>query len=399
MLKKNQLQIILPFILLLMGIGAAWAMMALRPRIVTQAPKTEATLVSVIKVEPQTIRINVHSQGVVMPRNEIDLVPEVAGKIIHLHPDFVAGGFFARNDLLVSIDPRDYDYAIALAQAQIAEAKRQLAMEEAQADQAHNEWQALGDGTPSALAMREPQLAGARAKLKAAEASLLQAQIKRSRCELRAPFTGRLQSKNIGLGQFIQPGDKLARIYSTDVAEIRLPLDSSQLGFLDLPLGAGNSSARSQACPELCRRAEVWERAPKVTLTADFAGALQTWEGRIMHTEGALDESTGVLYAVAEVLNPYTQKANHPPLLAGLFVQALVQGKELQNLFVLPQIAINASQQVLVIDADLRLRIRHLEVLRNEPDRILVKQGLNSGDRVVTSGIQVPVEGMKVRVE
>ena len=384
MMTKNRLKIGLPILLLLMGVGAAWAIMALRPRIVTQAPKAEVPLVSVIQVEPQTIRLNVHSQGIVTPRNEIDLIPEVAGKVIHLHPDFVAGGFFNRNDLLIAIDPRDYDAAIAQAQAQIAEARRQVAMEEAQADQARDEWQALGDGVPSALTMREPQLAEARARLKAAEASLTLARIKRSRCELRAPFAGRLQSKNIGLGQFIQPGDKLARIYSTDVAEIRLPLSSSQLGFLDLPLGVPNDSAG---------------KGPKVTLTTEFAGKMQTWEGRIARTEGTLDESTGVLYAVAEVQAPYQQKDNRPPLLSRLFVQAEIEGKAMQGVFVLPQLAMNAAQEVLLVDAEQKLHIRRVDVLRNEPDRILVKGGLNAGDRLVTSGIDVPVEGMTVRVD
>jgi RND family efflux transporter MFP subunit len=379
-----QRELILPIILLLMGASAAWAIMALRPPIVMQVPKAEAPLVSVIQVRPQTLRLTVHSQGIVTPRKEIDLIPEVAGKVIRLHPDFVAGGFFDRDDLLVAIDPRDYDYAIVQAQAQIAEAKRQLAMEEAQADQARTEWQALGDGAPSVLAMREPQLAEARAKLKAAEANLTLARIKRSRCELRAPFAGRLQAKNIDLGQFIQPGDKLARIYSTDVAEIRLPLSTDQLRFLDLPLGVRNSSSHQR---------------PKVSLTAQFAGAMQTWEGHIMRTEGMLDESTGILYAVTEVQEPYRQKDKRPPLLSGLFVQAEIEGKEIQDLFVLPQIAVNASQEVLLVDADQKLHIRRLDVLRTEQDHILVKEGLSAGDRLVISGIQVPVEGMTVRVD
>lgn len=384
MIETSRLKILLPILLLLSGVACAWAVIASRPQMLPQTPKTEAPPVTVIQVEPQTLRLNVHSQGVVTPRNEIDLIPEVSGKIIRLHPDFVSGGFFARNDVLVSIDPRDYDYAIAQARAQIAEARRQLAMEDAQADQARNEWQALGEGTATPLALHEPQLAEARAKLKAAEANLLQAQIRRSRCELRAPFSGRLQTKLVGLGQTIQSGEKLAHIYSTDLAEIRLPLPADQLAYLDLPLVTGGG--RCNGCP-------------KVTLSADFAGGLQTWQGRIVRSEGRLDDTTGMLYAVAEVLDPYSQKADHPPLLAGLFVQAVVQGKELQNLFVLPRNAINAAQQALVIDAELRLHIRHLEVMRNEPERILVKAGLNAGDRLVTSGIQVPVEGMKVRVE
>jgi RND family efflux transporter MFP subunit len=384
MIEKSRLKILLPIILLLTGIACAWAVIATRPQLAIKNPGTEVPLVTVIQVEPQTLRLNVHSQGVVTPQNQIDLIPEVSGKIIQFHDDFVVGGFFTRNEVLVTIDPRDYDYAIALAQAQIAEAKRQLAMEQAQAEQAHTEWQALGEGTASSLAMREPQLAEARAKLIAAEASLLQAQTKRSRCEIRAPFTGRLQTRLVGLGQTIQAGEKLAHIYSTDIAEIRLPLPTDQLAYLDLPLGTGN-----RQCSD----------CPKVTLNSDFAGTVQTWEGRIVRSEGKMDDTTGVLYAVAEVQHPYTQMEGHPPLLAGLFVKAAVQGKELHDVFVLPRIAVNASQQVLVVDAGLHLHIRQLEVLRNEQDRILVKQGLNKGDQIVTSGIQVPVEGMKVRLE
>lgn len=399
-MTKKRLQLILPVILLLIGVSTAWAIIALRPRTVMQAPKLqvplEVPLVSVIQVEPQTLRLAVHSQGVVMPRNEIDLIPEVAGKVIQLHPDFAAGGFLDYNEVLVVIDPRDYDVAIVQTQAQITEAKRQLAMEEAQADQARNEWRALGEGAPSALAMREPQLAEARAKLKAAEASLIQARIKRSRCELRAPFAGRWQSKNIGLGQFIQPGEKLGRIYSTDVAEIRLPLATDQLGFLDLPVGESYRSSHSLSTLPL---KSGGKRGPKVMLTAKLAGRMQTWEGRIGRTEGMLEETTGVHYAVAEVQGPYQQKDNRPPLLSRLFVQAEIEGKEIQNLFVPPQIAVSAGQEALLVDPGQKLHIQRLDVLRNEPDRILVKAGLNAGDRLGTSGIQVPVEGMTVRVD
>jgi RND family efflux transporter MFP subunit len=247
--------------------------------------------------------------------------------------------------------------------------------------------------------MREPQLAEARAKLKAAEANLTLARIKRSRCELHAPFTGRLQSKNIGSGQFIQPGDKLARIYSTDVAEIRLPLATSELSFLDLPLGVRNDFSRSHTGALRQSPGQAWELGPKVSFTAQFAGAIQTWVGHIVRTEGTLDESTGVLYAVAEVQEPYQQKDKHAPLLSRLFVQAEIEGKAMEGVFVLPQLALNASQEVLLVDAEQRLHLRRLNVLRNEPNRILVNEGLNAGDRIVTSGVDVPVEGMRVRID
>ena len=288
-------------------------------------------------------------------------------------------------DVLLVIDPRDYDQAIARALAQIAEAKRQVALEEAQAEQSRNEWHALGEGQqPTPLTLREPQVAEARAKLKAAEADLSHAHLQRSRCEWRAPFAGRVRNKNIGLGQYIQPGEKLARLYAIDVVQVRLPLATDQFSYLDLLLDHRNSKP---------------ETGPKVILSAEFAGALRKWEGRVVHTEGALDEETGLLHAVAEVRDPYSVGADQPPLMPGLFVKAEIEGREQPDVFVLPPGAVNAAHDVLWVDAEDRLHIRHLNILRSEPDRILVKGGLNAGDRIIISGIQIPVEGMKVRTE
>lgn len=378
------LKTLLPILVIVTGLTYAWAIIANRPHLALETPQSEPPLAQVVRVEPQTLRLNVRSQGVVTPRTEIDLVPEVAGQVIRLHPGLVVGGFFEPGDVLVAIDPRDYDFAVAEAQARIAEAERQVAMEEAQAEQARDEWQALGEGRPTPLTLHEPQLAEARAKLQAAEADLAKARLQRSRSEWRAPFAGRVREKRIGLGQHVRAGDKLARLYAIDVAEVRLPLAADQLAFLDLPLDRRNAHP---------------EAGPAVILTAEFAGALLRWEGRIVRTEGTLDEATGLLHAVAEVRDPYARKDGQPPLMVGLFVQAEIEGREQSGLVVLPPGAVNASQEVLWVDPEGRLHIRRLDVLRNEQDRVVVKGGLSSADRVVTSGIQIPVEGRKVRTE
>ncbi len=393
----GKLKIILPVILLLLGIAVAYALIVTKPVLEPEKPTANIPVVTVIKVEPQTLQLNVHSQGIVKPRHELDLSAEVSGKVLYLHPNFVAGGFFNKDDLLARIDTRDYDAAIVQARAQIAEAKRLLATEQAQAEQARTEWQALGKGQASALAMREPQLAEARAKLKAAESALIQAQNQRSRCELRAPFTGRFASKAIALGQIIQTGEKLARLYSTDVAEIRLPVALEQLAYLDIALDE-----------------KTKQKPVKVTLSAQLAGTQQTWQAHIVRNEGMVDENTGVLYLIAEVLqqrpfrflkpersNSVTEvkQQDQAPLLNGLFVEAEIQGKTLDNIFVLPQQAINAAHEVLIVDKDQHLHVRHLDVLRTEENRVLIKQGLQVGERIITAGIDLPIEGMKVQVD
>jgi len=386
--SKSMLKIIIPVLVVLAGISISWAIAVHRPSLKSELPDSGIPMVRVIEATPQTIRLNIRSQGVVVPRTEIDLVPEVAGQIVRLHPSLAAGGFFEVGDILMMIDTRDYDHAIAEARARIAEAERQVAMEEAQAEQARQEWQVLGEGMPSPLTMREPQLAEARAKLKAAQADMVKARLQRSRCEWRSPFAGRVRNMHIGLGQYVQPGEKLARLYATDVAQIRLPLATDQFAYLDLLLDHRNNKASNKT-----------EKGPRVILSGEFAGVTHRWEGHVIRTEGALDEETGLLHAVAEVRNPYKVEPGHPPLIPGLFVKAEIEGREQANVFVLPPGAVNASQEVLLVDADNRLHIRRIDILRREPDRILAKSGLNAGDRLVISRIEIPVEGMKVNAE
>ncbi|PTQ79348.1 RND family efflux transporter MFP subunit [Nitrosospira multiformis] len=382
--SKSMFKIIIPVLVVLAGISISWAIAVHRPSLKSELPDSGIPVVGVIEATPQMIKLNIRSQGVVVPRTEIDLVPEVAGQIVRLHPSLAAGGFFEAGDILMMIDTRDYDHAIAEAHARIAEAERQVAMEEAQAEQARQEWQVLGEGMPSPLTMREPQLAEARAKLKAAQADMVKARLQRSRCEWRSPFAGRVRNMHIGLGQYVQPGEKLARLYATDVAQIRLPLATDQFAYLDLLLDHRDNKA---------------ERGPRVILSGEFAGVTHRWEGHVIRTEGALDEETGLLHAVAEVQNPYKAKPGQPPLIPGLFVKAEIEGREQADVFVLPPGAVNASQEVLLVDAENRLHIRRVEILRREPDRILAKSGLKAGERLVISRIEVPVEGMKVSAE
>lgn len=378
--KSRWLQLILPAAVLSAAVGAAWAMIALRPSSLPAPAEPPIPRVEVVRAQPQTLQMNVHSQGVVAPREAIDLIAQVSGKVEQMHPALVSGGFFKADELLATIDPRDYDYAIVATQAKIAEAKRVLINERAQAEQALSEWQALGQGEASDLALRKPQLAEAEAKLQAAEADLAKAKLDRGRCEIRAPFSGRVLSKQVGRGQFLPAGATIARIYANDIAEIRLPVGINELAFLDLPLGQSG-------------RAAHW---PAVTLSADVAGQPQTWRGRIVRSEAELDSSSGQLFLVAQVEQPDHSRDGAAPLLSGLFVQAEIEGVARAGLYALPRSALNNLQQVKLVDAEQRLMFRDVEILRSEPGRVVVKSGLQTGDRVVVSEMPLPVAGMRV---
>ncbi|MBL1264304.1 efflux RND transporter periplasmic adaptor subunit [Methylomicrobium sp. RS1] len=378
--KQRFIKTLLPAAVLLTAVGASWAMIELRPSTLPKAAEPAVPTVQIVRAEPQTLKLNVISQGVVAPREEIDLIAEVGGKVLQVHPALVSGGFFDIDDVLLMIDPRDYDYAIVTAQAKIAEARRVLTNERAQVEQAESEWQALGQGEASDLALHKPQLAEAEAKLQAAEADLAKAKLDRSRCEVRAPFAGRVLSKQVGHGQFLPAGSVIARIFANDVAEIRLPIGIDQLAFLDLP--QGNKTPKS--------------RWPNVVLHAEIGGRLQHWPGRIVRSEAALDKSSGQLFLIAQVEQPDQSAAGRVPLLSGLFVQAEIEGATRDKVFALPRTALNTLQQVRLVDNEQRLELRQVEVLRTEADRAIIKSGLVSGERVVISEMPMLVAGMRV---
>ncbi len=387
---KVSRQLLVALLIAITGGLAAFAIVQFPPQTDQQEEETaKPPSVQIIAVTPARLRMDVRSQGRVQAQTEIDMVTGVSGNIIKISPAFVSGGVFKKGDLLVSIDPAEYDLRVAQAQARVMEAQYQLTREEAEAEQARDEWQHLGQGTPNPLNLRIPQLKEKKAKLAAEQEELKNARLLRQRTDIRAPFNGRVRNKEVGLGQYMSSGAILGRIYSTDLAEIRLPISTQELAFIDL---AGLSG-----------RAHSAKKIP-VTLTADYQGQQQTWLGHIVRSEDVIDEKTGMTIVVAQVPDPFgpgkskSSRLKSPPvsLPVGLFVEASIEGRWFDDLIVLPANALLKNNRVAVVDQDNRLRLRTVDVFRRQHEQIIIKTGLSAGERVLVSGLHHPVEGMLV---
>lgn len=393
-------KLLLPFALLAVGILGAVLIIGSRPEVETVEAPVPRTLVRVQEMAPQTVSLDVRAQGTVEPRTASALVAEVGGRILDVAPSFVNGGFFNRGQVLVRIDPRDYRTAVASVRAQVSQAEVRLAQEQAEAQVAIAEWHDLGRGAePPPLVAREPQLAEARAGLDAAKAALQKAELDLERTELRAPYAGLVREKLADVGQFVAPGTPLAQVFAVDYAEITLPVPGDQLGFLDLPR-AGS--------------ADRGDNGPAVELSTSLAGERRTWDARIVRTEGEIDPSSRMLGLIARLDDPYARRdADAQPLQVGQFVDARITGRVVEDVFVLPRVALRgsdaggtasgrASSRVLILDdrdvEDARLRFREVEVLRFQGDQVILTAGLAEGDKVCISPLETPLEGMRVRV-
>ena len=383
--RTRLLQIVLPVVVLAAAGLGAYTLIQNRPEVQVRVPVFEPPGVRVQRVVFQDVQLTVKSQGTVSPRTESQLAPEISGRVIRVAPSFASGGFFEAGDVLLEIDPYDYQQALISARGQLAQARLRLAQEEAEADVARREWAALGRGDPRALTLREPQLEDARAALAAAEASVDRATRDLDRAEIRAPYAGRVRRKSVDVGQFVTVGSPVATIYAVDYAEIRLPLPDAELAYLDLPLSYRGTENRV---------------GPRVTLRANFAGQTHEWQGRIVRTESEIDPVSRMVHLVAQVRDPYAPGTDptRPPLAVGMYVEAEIEGNVVTGVAVLPRAALRGLSQVLVVDGASRLRFRDVDLLRATTEVILVRAGLEEGEAVSLSPLEAVTEGMQVQI-
>ncbi len=381
------LKIVLPLAVLVAAAIGAVTMILLKPEVETRRPDIRPPIVRVATVEIADVPLVVESQGTVSPRTQSQLVPEVSGRAIWVSPSLVSGGFFEAGETLLKIDPHDYRQFVVTAEAEVARAKLRLEQERAEAVLAAKEWQDLGEGGEAdPLTLRQPQLVDARAALAAAEANVEKRRRDLDRTQLRAPYAGRVRQENVDLGQFVSTGSPLATIYAIDKAEIRLPLPDNELAYLELPL--------------VYRGQQREQLGPEVVLRANFAGEDYEWQGRIVRTEGEIDRTSRMVHAVAEVTNPYrrTEDRRRPPLAVGMFVEAEIQGIVAENVVVLPRAALRNDGRVLVVDSSNRLRFREVDVFRQTKQEVIIRSGLESGEKVLLSPLGAVTDGMEVRI-
>ncbi|MEZ5274768.1 MAG: efflux RND transporter periplasmic adaptor subunit [Opitutaceae bacterium] len=381
---KKLYKVLLPIGIVCVAVGITVVLVKSKKKPETKPVEIKPTLVQVIPAESKTETFRVRTQGTVMPRTESTLTSEVSGRILSVSPAFYAGGVFETGDVLLEIDPSNYQSAVAQAEFTLEQARLRYAQEEARAEQARKEWGSLSTGKPSPLALREPQLQAEAANVEWAQAALDKARQDLDRTTIRAQFTGMVREKKADIGQYVTVGTPLGTVFAIDVAEVRLPISLDQLAYLDLP-----TSFQGKIKSQL---------APPVTLTASFGGMEHTWNGTIVRTEGAIDLDSRMITCVAQVDDPYSvrHESTGMPLTIGLFVEAVIEGRTVDNVVVLPRQALRGSDRILVVDENNSLSTRNVEVIKADADEVIITEGLEVGELVCLTALEFVVEGMAV---
>ena len=363
-------------------IGIIWGLISMKPEPPKKKPFVQAIVVETKTVEGEDIQFIVDSQGPVLPVENSTLVTEVSGRVIDISDNFRVGAFVEKGETLFTIDPANYVANVRSAEAALAQAQANYQDAKARTEQARKDWKKIGKGEPSDLALRLPQLKQAEASVQSAEADLMRARRDLERTKVKATFDALIQSKMVGLGQFVNMGSQAATLYGTEYAEVRLPVPDQELAYLRLP---------DMENPEV---------QPDVRLLGTYAGQEQNWFGKIVRIEGVVEQTNRLTYLVAQIKDPYNLKAensNDKPLRFGTFVRAEIAGKQREGLIGLPRQALYFGNSVLILENESEVRIQQVTLARTEANTIYIDSGLKAGDEVIVTPVHNPVNGMKVQ--
>lgn len=369
-------QFLYPAFILAAGIGIAVTFFLSTPEPATREIKPPVILVDALKVTRRDIAITVATQGEVIARTRTSLVSEVSGVVDQISPDFVAGGSFSTGEMLLKIDDRNYVAELERARANVASARTTLAEEQGLAQYAATDWEKSKPGsTASDLALRKPQIEEAKANLRFAIAERKRKEGDLARTELHAVYDGMVEAREVDIGQYVSPGTPLGTVFATDIVEVRLPIPLHELPFLDLP------NARDPT-------------PVPVEFSAIIKDYVAHWQGEIVRTEAVMDRKNQVLYAIAQVRQPYT--GFEEPLRIGSYVRARIQGRHYQDIVQIPRAAVRPGNKIWIVNSQSRLEQRTIDPIRADENYLYVQSDVESGEIISITPLENPLPGTEV---
>lgn len=354
-----------------------WLLGQVQPDPVEEAPAPD---VIVEILTPKDFQIQISSNGTTTPLTQTVLTAEVGGEVIYRSKKFSEGSSVIDGEILAKIDDTDLQLQYKNALLQLANAEVQHSLQLAEAEIAKEAWEKIGDGVASDLTLKKPQLKQAEALLEVAKAQVSSAKNKLNKTEIVAPYAGRIQSVNIDLGTTIIPGQPVGALYTSSEIEVTLAVKDNDLQFLSIPMDGRKLDPSEQALVEI---------------RSFYKGKNQTWIGRLERVDGVIDPVTRMINLIAVFKNDFIE-TDKPNLPIGLFVEALIDGINLKNIFSIPVNAISENNEVYIVNNDNELESRQLSILKKYSDFVIVKDGLKAGERIVISKLSTASNGIKV---
>ena len=421
MKKGAAFKIIRVFVVLSMAVVLAITLVVLRPKAKRQVPAEKGRLVEVFPAKAENVQMVVESYGTVEPRETLKLVAQVHGPVVEISPAFKEGNYIEKGTQLIQIDPRSYQLEVERRRVQIKQSEAELkrldqevvnlasrvkiakndaalarneyarlkkliqreVISQSQLDKADQAYLASLERLQTLenqMALIGPQKEQLVAARDMAGVSLKQAQLDLERSGLEAPFDGWVMEKTVEIGQHVTIGQQLGSIYRSGELDIEVRIPTKD--FQWLPAGLGRSTAVA------------------ADILFENAGVPHTWRGRVARVKAAMDQKTRTLPMIIEVDDPQTisRKEGYFRLRPGMFVTIRIEGKQIEQAFVLPRRVVYPGDIVYTVN-DQHLEVKEVNILRGYEDSVIIDAGLSDGELIVKTPLSSPAEGMSVRVK
>lgn len=344
------------------------------------ATRKSAALVETVAVARDTYRPRLVVLGSVQPEQDIVLSPRVRGQVVELSPGFEPGGTVRQGELLLRIDPADFENAVEIRQSELKQAEASLEIEEGRRTLAEKELTLLEgtiDDTNRALVLRTPQIESIRAEVDAAEAALQRARLDLQRTNIHAPFDAQIIRCSVNVGSQVSPGEELARLVGIAEYWIMASVPIRSLNWIEFPESDGQGSAVTLKNPG------TWP-----------PGA--TRQGRVARLIGTLDQRSRLARVLITVTDPLARQVDGPPLLLDALVETHIEGRPIEDVVRLSREYVREGDTVWVM-RDGQLEIRPTEIVFRDAQHAYVREGLEEGDEVVTTTLATVAEGIGLR--
>ena len=381
---------------LVAAVGVAVLLVSLAPAPETREPPSRIPYVNTARVVEGEGPVPVHGAGTVRPSAEVDIAPQVGGRVVWVDPGFSSGRPVDAGQTLFRLEEADYEYRVREAQASLA--ARQVALLEAREDAAiaRVEYERYaerrreeGSPDPNPLTLRVPQLKAAEAAVLREQAIVAQAKLDLSRTRVTAPFDGMVRGETVGVGQLVTPGQAVGRLYASDAVEVVVPLADADVALIP----------------------GLWETGPDrrrivARVIARFGDVAYAWRGYVDRANAALDVETRTVDVIVRVPEPFAGGVpvvpgrggdTSPPLLVGKFAEVAIEGPVPPSYFRIRRAALQAGNEVWTVRDGATVHVVPVRILQRIDDEIYVTGELQDGEPIVIGGIRFATDGMRVR--
>jgi len=380
------IKFLLPLMVIVGALFFAKYQMNTRPKASRIKPLKQARLVTV-ETAIRTERVTkVSAMGTVAAARQVTLNPEVSGKVISVSDEVVPGGLIVEGQKLVQIDPRDYETVVKQQASFLVNAKMNLKLEKGKQTVSLKEYGMLDkvvQEQDKELVLRVPHLENAQAALEASSASLAKAKLDVERCNVKSPFNGIIQDKHVDPGARVSQSSALVTLVGTDEYWIEVLVHVDDLKWINIPKNNGSKGSAVRIYDSSAWGNDIYR------------------EGEVIRLLCGLEDNGRMAQLLVSVKNPLGIRdggSSKPPLLIGSYVRIEIEGRKLTSVIPLKRDYLRDGNTVWIMNDKDRLTIRPVKIVFKGKDTVYVSEGIDEGDRIVTSDISAPVKGMLIRL-